>query len=156
MRKILRSCPEGLGFFTSTNDGATSYLPIMEPLLAAPIGNRFLIESRAVLLENFTPKGGGQDGYDHSHLVGLTYLQGDYILTPHITVVGGSFLTPFGTFNERLSPFWINNLPGRTADWRPGYDEYRDRPRRPVAGVRNLAAEILHRLRSVLFSRVRE
>ena len=25
-------------------------------------------------------------------------------------MIGGSFLTPFGTFNERLSPFWINNL----------------------------------------------
>jgi len=100
----------GLGFFTSTNDGATRYMPEMEPLLAAPIGNRFLIESRAFLGESFTPKGGGQEGYDHSHLVGLTYLQGDYILAPHVTVIGGSFLTPFGTFNERLSPFWINNL----------------------------------------------
>jgi hypothetical protein len=100
----------GLGFFTSTNGGATSYLPIAEPLLAAPIGNRFLIESRAALLESFNPKGGGQDGYDHSHLVALTYLQGDYILTPHITVIGGSYLTPFATFNERLSPLWINNF----------------------------------------------
>ena len=71
----------GLGFFTSTNDGATSYMPIMEPLAAAPIGNHFLIESRATLLESFTPKGGGQDGYNHSHSIGLTYLQGDYILS---------------------------------------------------------------------------
>ena len=100
----------GLGFFTSTNNGATSYLPIMEPLAAVPIGHRFLIETRATLLEDFTPKGGGQDGYDHSHFVALTYLQGDYILTPHITVIGGSFLTPFGTYNERLSPFWIANF----------------------------------------------
>src|SRR6185437_6701873 len=81
-----------------------------EPLIAAPIGKRLLVESRAVLLESFNPKGGGQDGYNHSHLVGLTDLQGDYILAPHVTVIGGSFLTPFATFNERLSPFWINNL----------------------------------------------
>jgi len=100
----------GLGFFTSTNDGATTYLPIAEPLVAAPIGNHFLIESRATLLEVFTPKGGGQEGYNHSHFVALTYLQGDYTLSPHITVVGGSFLTPFATFNERLSPLWINNF----------------------------------------------
>jgi hypothetical protein len=100
----------GVGFFTNTNGGATTYQPIMEPLLAAPIGKRFLIESRAALLENFTPKGNGQDGYNHSHFVGLTYLEGDYILNPHVTVVGGSFLTPFGTFNERLSPLWINNF----------------------------------------------
>lgn len=100
----------GLGFFTSTNNGATTYQPVMEPLIAAPIGKKFLVESRAFLGEDFAPKGGGQDGYNHSHFVGLTYLQGDYILTPHITVIGGSFLTPFATFNERLSPFWINNF----------------------------------------------
>lgn len=100
----------GLGFFTSTNNGATSYLPITEPLVAAPMGNHFLLESRATLLEDITPKGGGQDGYNHSHYVALTYLQGDYILAPHITVVGGSFLTPFATFNERLSPLWIDNF----------------------------------------------
>ncbi|HZQ44150.1 MAG TPA: hypothetical protein VFA99_12920 [Acidobacteriaceae bacterium] len=100
----------GLGFFTSTNNGATSYLPIMEPLGAAPIGNHFLLESRATLLEDFTPKGGDQDGYNHSHYIALTYLQGDYFLAPHITIVGGSFLTPFATFNERLSPLWIDNF----------------------------------------------
>jgi len=100
----------GLGFFTNTNDGATSYLPIMEPLAAVPLGNRFLIESRAILLESFNPKGGGQEGYNHSHFVALTYLQGDFIAAPHLTVVGGSFLTPFATYNERLSPFWVANF----------------------------------------------
>src|SRR5580698_8362348 len=100
----------GVGFFTNTNGGGTTYFPIMEPLLAAPIGNHFLIESRAVLTEDFAPKGGGQSGYDHSHFIALTCLQGDYIATPHLTVVGGSFLTPFGTYNERLSPIWISNL----------------------------------------------
>jgi hypothetical protein len=100
----------GVGFFTNTNGGGTTYFPIMEPLLAAPIGNHFLIESRAVLTEDFAPKGGGQSGYDHSHFIALTYLQGDYIATPHLTVVGGSFLTPFGTYNERLSPIWISNF----------------------------------------------
>ena len=100
----------GGGFFTSTNGGSTSYLPIIEPLIAAPIGNHFLIESRATLLESFSPVGGGQAGYDHSHFIALTYLQGDYIATPHLTIAGGSFLTPFNTYNERLSPIWIGNL----------------------------------------------
>jgi len=40
----------------------------------------------------------------------LTYLQGDYLASRHLTVVGGSYLIPFGTYNERLSPVWINNL----------------------------------------------
>jgi hypothetical protein len=100
----------GGGFLTSTNGGNTSYLPIIEPLIAVPIGPRFLIESRAALTESFFPKGSGQTGYDHSHFVGLTYLQADYLANRHLTVVGGSFLTPFGTYNERLSPVWINNL----------------------------------------------
>lgn len=99
----------GYGFFTSTNNG-TTYFPIAEPLIALPLGDRLLVESRATLTETFFPKGNGQSGYDHSHYVALTYLQGDFIATPHLTVVGGSFLTPFGTYNERLSPIWIQNL----------------------------------------------
>ncbi len=100
----------GVGFFSTTNAGSTSYLPIIEPLLSAPIGNHFLVESRAALLETFAPNGPGDPGYNHSHFIGLTYLQGDYIASPHATVVIGSFLTPFGTYNERLSPIWIGNF----------------------------------------------
>jgi hypothetical protein len=100
----------GVGFFTSTNSGQTSYQPLFEPLLAAPIGSRLLIESRAILLESFSPKGGNQPGYDHSHFISLTYLQGDYTLTSHVTVVGGTFLIPFNTYNDRLSPIWIGNF----------------------------------------------
>jgi len=97
----------GVGFFTTTNGGQTSYLPIAEPLLAAPVGNHFLFESRATLLESWSPDG---SGYDHIHLIALNYLQGDYIASPHLTVIGGSYLTPFGTYNERLSPIWIGNF----------------------------------------------
>jgi len=100
----------GAGFFTSTNGGETTYVPVIAPVLAAPLGNSFLVESRATLLESFFPKGPGQSGYDHAHFTGLAYLQGDYLATSHLTIVGGYFLTPFGTYNERLSPIWINNL----------------------------------------------
>jgi len=100
----------GVAFQTSTNGGSTSYTPIIQPLLAVPLGDHLLIESRAAFLESFSPVGGGQPGYDHSHFIGLTYLQGDYIATPHLTVVAGSFLIPFGTYNERLTPLWIGNF----------------------------------------------
>jgi hypothetical protein len=100
----------GVGFLTGTNAGNTSYTPIIEPLLAAPIGNRILIESRAAVLESFTPKGNGQTGYDHSHFAALTYLQGDFAAASHLTLVGGSFLLPFGSYNERLTPIWISNF----------------------------------------------
>ena len=100
----------GVGFFTSTNAGQTTYSPMIEPLLAAPIGQHLLVESRAILLESFAPNGGGQPGYDHTHFVSLTYLQGDYVVSPHLTIVGGSFLIPFNTYNDRLSPIWIGNF----------------------------------------------
>jgi hypothetical protein len=98
----------GAGVLTSTNGGQTSYLPIAEPLLAAPIGKHFLIETRGSLVESAFPDGKG--GYSHIHSFGLTYLEGDYLASPHLTIAGGSFLIPFGTYNERLSPVWINNL----------------------------------------------
>jgi hypothetical protein len=100
----------GIGFFTSTNAGSTSYLPITEPLLAAPFGQHLLVESRAALLESIAPNGGNQSAYNHTHFIGLTYLQGDYIASHHITVVAGYYLIPFNTYNDRLTPIWIGNL----------------------------------------------
>lgn len=100
----------GVGFYSSTNSGKTTYSPLIEPLLAVPIGQHILIESRAALLETFAPNSGNQPGYNHTHFIGLTYLQGDYMVTPHITVVGGTFQIPFNTYNERLSPLWIGNF----------------------------------------------
>ena len=100
----------GIGFLTSTNGGNTTYHPIIEPLLAAPIGAHLLVESRAILLESLAPNAGKQPGYNHTHFIGLTYVQGDYIATRHFTFVGGEFLIPFNTYNERLSPVWIGNF----------------------------------------------
>ncbi len=98
----------GIAFLTSTKGGNTTYnAPLIEPLLAAPIGPRLLIESRAAIVETLSPDA---NGYDSSHFIGLTYLQGDYIVSRHFTLVGGSFLLPFNTYNERLSPVWISNF----------------------------------------------
>jgi hypothetical protein len=99
----------GVGFFSSTTAGSSTYTPILEPLAAVPVGSRLLLESRAALLETFSPSG-TQSGYEHSHFIGLTYLQGDYLASSHLTIVGGSYLIPFGTYNERLSPIWISNF----------------------------------------------
>jgi hypothetical protein len=100
----------GVGFYSSTSGGSTAVYPIADPLIAAPLGNSFLIESRATLFEYFSPNGGGQPGYSHIHFTNFSYLQGDYLATPHLTVVGGSFLLPFNTYNDRLSPIWIANF----------------------------------------------
>jgi hypothetical protein len=100
----------GVGFITITNGGNTTYLPVLSPLLAAPIGPHVLVESRAMLIESYFPKGGGQIGYTSAPFLDLTFLQGDYLASRHLTIVGGEFLTPFGTYNERLSPIWIGNF----------------------------------------------
>lgn len=100
----------GGGFLANTNSGSTTYTPIIEPLLAAPLGKKLLVESRATLLEGFAPNAANQPGYNHSHFIGLTFLQGDYIATSHFTIVGGKFLIPFNTYNERLTPIWIGNF----------------------------------------------
>jgi hypothetical protein len=97
----------GAGFFTSTKGGDTTYMPIIEPLIDVPIGSRLLVESRAALGDTLSPNG---NGYSHSHFIALTYLQGDYFISPHVTAVAGSFLIPFNTYNDRLSPIWISNF----------------------------------------------
>jgi hypothetical protein len=83
---------------------------VITPLLAAPIGHHVLVESRAIILDSFFPKGGGQPGYTSDLFLGLTYLQADIAASKHLTVVAGDFLAPFGTYNERLSPIWISNF----------------------------------------------
>jgi len=100
----------GAGFVTSTNGGNTTYVPVISPLLAAPIGSHILVESRATILDAFFPKGGGQTGYTHDSFLGLDFLQADITANRHMTFVAGQFLTPFGTYNERLSPIWISNF----------------------------------------------
>jgi hypothetical protein len=99
----------GLGFLTTTDAGNTTYQMVAIPVLEAPLGPRLLIESRGNLLESFSPQGNGK-GYKTSAFLGLAYLQADYLANSHITAVGGYFLTPFGTYNERLSPIWISNF----------------------------------------------
>jgi hypothetical protein len=99
----------GAAFFTRTDGGKTTYSPVLAPLLAAPVGAHLLFESRANLVETFSPTG-SNGTYDHVHFVGLSYAQVDYFLNAHVTLVGGYFLIPFGTYNERLTPIWISNL----------------------------------------------
>jgi hypothetical protein len=100
----------GVGFLTNTNGGVTSVQPVITPVAAVPLGEHLLVESRAFLEENFAPKNGNTGPYQVSFFIGLQYLQLDYIATPKITVTVGEFLTPFGTYNERLTPIWITNL----------------------------------------------
>jgi hypothetical protein len=128
----------GLGFVTNTTGGNTTYIPVAEPLAAVPLGQHLFIESRASLLEFFTP---GANGYDHSHFVALSYLEADVPVSKRLTVVGGSYLLPFGTYNERLTPIWIGN--------------YQDEPLMEPLGLMNGGTGLGGQLRGSLVSRPR-
>lgn len=43
--------------------------------------------------------------------IDLEYANLSYIANDYLTLKAGRFLTPFGTFSERLHPGWINKLP---------------------------------------------
>jgi hypothetical protein len=99
-----------VGFLTTTNGGVTSVSPVLAPVAAVPLGEHLLVESRAYLQEFIAPKNGNSGPYEGEFFASLQYLQLDYIAAPHVTVTLGDFLTPFGTYNERLSPIWISNF----------------------------------------------
>jgi hypothetical protein len=100
----------GVGFLTSTNGGVTGVSPVISPVTAIPLGEHLLVESRAFIQESYAPKNGNSGPYEGNLFAGLQYLQLDYIAAPKLTVTVGDFLTPFGTYNERLTPIWISNF----------------------------------------------
>jgi hypothetical protein len=81
----------------------------INPILLLPLGDRWLIESRAEFEGQFQRPltGGPYQGPVTKH---VDYAQIDYIANPYLTVTAGRFLTPFGIFNERLYPVWIRFL----------------------------------------------
>jgi hypothetical protein len=100
----------GAGFLTTTAGGVTTVQPVVSPVTAIPLGEHLLVESRAYIAEGFAPKNGVSGPYQGDFFAILQYLQLDYIAAPKLTVTVGDFLTPFGTYNERLTPIWISNL----------------------------------------------
>jgi hypothetical protein len=97
------------GFFTNVNGGEAQLVPVIAPVLLLPLGDRWLIESRASFEGEFERKEsggpfGGQVGKE------VDYAQLDFIAGRNITITAGRFLTPFGIYNERLYPIWIRSL----------------------------------------------
>ena len=100
----------GVGFLTTTNGGVTTLQPVISPVAAIPLGEHLLVESRAYIEDFIAPKNGNNGPYQGDFFAGLQYLQLDYIAAPKLTLTVGDFLTPFGTYNERLTPIWISNF----------------------------------------------
>src|SRR5882757_762157 len=99
----------GIGFFNSTNTGVNFFQPVLAPVVVVPIGKHLLAESRFDFREFYIQQ--NRTGpYQGTFNKSIPYLQLNYIATPKLTLTAGRFLTPFGTYNERLSPIWIQNF----------------------------------------------
>ena len=99
----------GAGFLSSTQGGTNVLQPVLAPVLALPLGDHWLIESRADLREVYFQQGPGGP-YTNEGFTTLEYLQLDYNANSHLTITAGRFLTPFNIYNERISPIWISKL----------------------------------------------
>jgi hypothetical protein len=99
----------GSGFITTFDGGEPHLGPLIAPVLLVPIGNRWLIESRATFEADLAQRP-GSSAFHGQVQKSLDYLQLDFIANPYMTVTVGRFLTPFGIFNERLYPIWVRNL----------------------------------------------
>jgi len=97
------------GTFSFVTAGQQQLNAQINPVLLLPLGEHWLIESRAEFQGVFQrPPGGGPYGGPVGK--NLDYAQADYIANPYLTVDLGRYLTPFGIFNERLYPIWIRSL----------------------------------------------
>lgn len=98
-----------IGTFSFITGGQNLIDTQINPVLLVPLGDRWLIESRAAFEGQFQrpPEGGPYGGPVTKH---IDYAQVDYIASPYVTLTAGRFLTPFGIFNERLYPVWIREL----------------------------------------------
>jgi hypothetical protein len=97
------------GYITDFTGGSPDLHPIASGILLIPIGDRWLIESRASFEDDMVQQP-GRSGFHGPVEKEVDYAQVDFIAKPYLTVTVGRFLTPFGIYNERLYPVWIRNL----------------------------------------------
>jgi len=97
------------GFLYSNNDGQTSVQPILTPVVLVPLGSHLLVETSAQL-QGYIARSSANGPYEGQFFGTLQYLQLDWVVNSHLTVVAGRFTTPFNIYGERLGPMWLHNL----------------------------------------------
>lgn len=86
--------------FADRKGGDSTFSASFNPILLWKLSDRLFFEGEVELeLE------GNETEID------LEYANLSYIVNDYLTLKGGRFLSPFGTFAERLHPGWINKLP---------------------------------------------
>lgn len=97
------------GFLYSKDDGQTALQPILTPVVLVPLGSHFLVEASAEL-QGYVAPSSLHGPYTGQFFPTIEYIQLDYVVNSHLTIVAGRFLTPFNIYNERLGPIWIHNF----------------------------------------------
>lgn len=99
----------GVAFVPTWQAGDPSLTSIISPVMLAPVGNNWVVESRAEFEGDFVRRNGNSGDFTGAVGKSLDYGQVDYVGNRYVTLTAGRFLTPFNIFNERLYPNWIRN-----------------------------------------------
>jgi hypothetical protein len=100
----------GFGYIHNVNGGVPTLMPQIDPVLVAPFGRRFLLESRTDFTGVFQREDLTSGPFKGSVFTNVDYAQLDWLLNTHVMPIGGKYLLPFGLYNERLGPIWVKNL----------------------------------------------
>ncbi len=98
----------GAAVVPTFNAGQLTLVNTVAPVLLAPLGEKWLIESRATFEADYSQQADGAFGGPVNKEI--DYLQLDYIANRYVTFTAGRFLIPFGIYNERLYPVWVRNF----------------------------------------------
>jgi hypothetical protein len=100
----------GAGYVHNVTGGAPTLEPQINPVLVFPFGHHMLLESRTDFTGFFQKQDQTNGPYKGRVFTTVEFAQLDWLASPHLTVVAGKYLLPFGLYNERLQPIWIRNL----------------------------------------------
>ncbi len=98
--------------FTDRRTETSSFDAGFNPIFVWELSDRLMFQGELEFgLETTTPDE-ATDSTSSTDL-SLEYANLTYLINDYMTVGAGKFLLPFGIFNERLHPAWINKLPDR-------------------------------------------
>ncbi len=116
-RKILftGSAASGINYETTQGTGLIYNFGFLPLILWKPDDKLFFESHFHIALESAVS---GTSGHSHGNTIEtkgvsmeLAYCDLSWFINKHFTLTAGYFPSPFGLFNERLHPDWVNKLP---------------------------------------------